>query len=153
MIYEGTFDAKGLKLAIIVGRFNSLITESLLSGAEDAIRRHGGDLDATDIVYVPGAYEIPLTAQVLAKKNTYDAIICLGAVIQGATDHYTHVASEAAKGIASVSLQENVPVIFGVLTTQTTEQALERAGLKAGNKGYEAALAAIEMASVLTTIR
>ena len=152
MIYEGTLSAKDLKLAIIVGRFNSMVTESLLSGAEDAIRRHGGDLDATDIVYVPGAYEIPLTAQVLAKKNHYDAIICLGAVIKGATDHYEHVAGEAAKGIAQVSLSENVPVIFGVLTTQTTEQALERAGLKAGNKGYEAAMAAIEMASVLSTI-
>jgi 6,7-dimethyl-8-ribityllumazine synthase len=152
MIYEGTLSAKDLKLAIIVGRFNSMVTESLLSGAEDAIRRHGGDLDATDIVYVPGAYEIPLTAQVLAKKNHYDAIICLGAVIKGATDHYEHVAGEAAKGIAHVSLNENVPVIFGVLTTQTTEQALERAGLKAGNKGYEAAMAAIEMASVLSTI-
>ncbi len=152
MIYEGTLSAKDLKLAIIVGRFNSMVTESLLSGAEDAIRRHGGDLDATDIVYVPGAYEIPLTAQVLAKKNHYDAIICLGAVIKGSTDHYEHVAGEAAKGIAHVSLSENVPVIFGVLTTQTTEQALERAGLKAGNKGYEAAMAAIEMASVLSTI-
>ncbi len=152
MIYEGTLSAKDLKLAIIVGRFNSMVTESLLSGAEDAIRRHGGDLDATDIVYVPGAYEIPLTAQVLAKKNHYDAIICLGAVIKGSTDHYEHVAGEAAKGIAQVSLSENVPVIFGVLTTQTTEQALERAGLKAGNKGYEAAMAAIEMASVLSTI-
>ena len=153
MIYEGTLSAKGLKLAVIVGRFNSMITEQLLSGAEDAIRRNGGDLDDTDIVYVPGAYEIPLTAQVLAKKNTYDAIICLGAVIKGSTDHYEHVAGEAAKGIAQVSLQENVPVIFGVLTTQTTEQALERAGLKAGNKGYEAAMAAIEMASVLNIIR
>ena len=153
MIYEGTLSAKGLKLAVIVGRFNSMVTEQLLSGAEDAIRRNGGDLDDTDIVYVPGAYEIPLTAQVLAKKNTYDAIICLGAVIKGSTDHYDHVAGEAAKGIAQVSLQENVPVIFGVLTTQTTEQALERAGLKAGNKGYEAAMAAIEMASVLNTIR
>ncbi len=153
MIYEGTLSAKGLKLAVIVGRFNSMVTEQLLSGAEDAIRRNGGDLDETDIVYVPGAYEIPLTAQVLAKKNTYDAIICLGAVIKGSTDHYDHVAGEAAKGIAQVSLQENVPVIFGVLTTQTTEQALERAGLKAGNKGYEAAMAAIEMASVLNTIR
>lgn len=153
MIYEGTLSAKGLKLAVIVGRFNSMVTEQLLSGAEDAIRRNGGDLDETDIVYVPGAYEIPLTAQVLAKKNAYDAIICLGAVIKGSTDHYDHVAGEAAKGIAQVSLQENVPVIFGVLTTQTTEQALERAGLKAGNKGYEAAMAAIEMASVLKTIR
>ncbi len=153
MIYEGTLSAKGLKLAIIVGRFNSMVTESLLGGSEDAIRRHGGDLDDTDIVYVPGAYEIPLTAQVLAQKGTYDAIICLGAVIKGSTDHYDHVASEAAKGIASVSLNENVPVIFGVLTTQTTEQALERAGLKAGNKGYEAAMAAIEMASVLQTIQ
>lgn len=153
MIYEGTLSAEGLKFAVVVGRYNSLITEQLLAGSEDAIRRHGGDLDTSDIVYVPGAFEMPLTAQVLAKKKTYDAIICLGAVIKGSTDHYDHVANEASKGIGQVSLSENVPVIFGVLTTQTTEQALERAGLKAGNKGYEAAMAAIEMASVLKTIQ
>lgn len=152
MIKEGFLDAKGLKFAIVVGRFNSMVTESLLSGAQDAIKRNGGDLENTDTIYVPGAYEMPLTSSRLAKINKYDAIICLGAVIKGSTDHYEHVAAEASKGIAQVSLNENVPVIFGVLTTQTMEQALERAGLKAGNKGYESAMAAIEMANLLKSL-
>lgn len=152
MIKEGFLDAKGLKFAIVVGRFNSMVTESLLSGAQDAIKRNGGDLENTDTIYVPGAYEMPLTSSRLAKLNKYDAIICLGAVIKGSTDHYEHVAAEASKGIAQVSLNENVPVIFGVLTTQTMEQALERAGLKAGNKGYESAMAAIEMANLLKNL-
>lgn len=152
MIKEGYLDAKGLKFAIVVGRFNSMVTESLLSGALDAIKRNGGDLENVDTIYVPGAYEMPLTASRIAKQKKYDAIICLGAVIKGSTDHYEYVAGEAAKGIAQVSLNEDVPVIFGVLTTQTMEQALERAGLKAGNKGQEAAMAAIEMANLLKTL-
>lgn len=148
-VYEGKLIAKNLKFGIIVGRFNEFIGGKLLSGAIDALKRHGVDEDDIEITWVPGAYEIPLVAKKLAKLKKYDGIICLGAVIRGATPHFEYVSSEVTKGIASVSLETEIPVIFGVLTTDTIEQAIERAGTKAGNKGYEAAVTAIEMANLL----
>jgi 6,7-dimethyl-8-ribityllumazine synthase len=143
---EAKLDATGLKFGIIVSRFNSFIAERLLDGAVDALIRHGADDAAIDVVRVPGAFEIPLTAQKLARKGGYDAIICLGAVIRGSTPHFDYVAAEVSKGIAHVSLESGVPVAFGVLTTDTIEQAVERAGTKAGNKGFDAAMTAIETA-------
>ncbi|SHG91924.1 6,7-dimethyl-8-ribityllumazine synthase [Tepidibacter thalassicus] len=148
-IYEGNLIAKGLKLGIIVGRFNEFIGSKLLSGAIDAIKRHGAEENDIEIIWVPGAFEIPLVAKKMAKSKKYDAVICLGAVIRGATLHFDYVSSEVSKGIANVSLDTEVPVIFGVLTTDTIEQAIERAGAKAGNKGYEATVTAIEMANLL----
>ncbi|SHK34271.1 6,7-dimethyl-8-ribityllumazine synthase [Tepidibacter formicigenes] len=148
-IYEGNLIAKGLKLGIIIGRFNEFIGSKLLSGAIDAIKRHGAEENDIEITWVPGAFEIPLVAKKMAKSKKYDAVICLGAVIRGATPHFDYVSSEVSKGIANVSLDTEVPVIFGVLTTDTIEQAIERAGTKAGNKGYEAAVTAIEMANLL----
>lgn len=148
-VYEGKLIAKNLKFGIIVGRFNEFIGGKLLSGAIDALKRHGVNEDDIEITWVPGAYEIPLVAKKLAKLKKYDGIICLGAVIRGATPHFEYVSSEVTKGIASVSLETEIPVIFGVLTTDTIEQAIERAGTKAGNKGYEAAVTAIEMANLL----
>lgn len=148
-VYEGKLIAKNLKFGIIVGRFNEFIGGKLLSGAIDALKRHGVNEDEIEITWVPGAYEIPLVAKKLAKLKKYDGIICLGAVIRGATPHFEYVSSEVTKGIASVSLETEIPVIFGVLTTDTIEQAIERAGTKAGNKGYEAAVTAIEMANLL----
>ncbi|MBA1334179.1 MAG: 6,7-dimethyl-8-ribityllumazine synthase [Firmicutes bacterium] len=148
-IYEGKLIAKGLKFGIVVGRFNEFISNKLLSGAIDALKRHDADEEAIEVAWVPGAFEIPLTAQRMAASGKYDAVICLGAVIRGATPHFEYVSSEVAKGIASVSLTTGLPVIFGVLTTDTIEQAIERAGTKAGNKGYEAAVTAIEMVNVL----
>ncbi|SHK18887.1 6,7-dimethyl-8-ribityllumazine synthase [Anaerobranca californiensis DSM 14826] len=148
-MYEGKLVAEGLKFAIIVGRFNEFIGSKLLSGAVDAIRRHGGMEENIEITWVPGAFEIPLVAKKLAKSGRYDAVICLGAVIRGATPHFDYVASEVSKGVASVGLETEVPTIFGVLTTDTIEQAIERAGTKAGNKGFEAAVTAIEMANLL----
>jgi 6,7-dimethyl-8-ribityllumazine synthase len=145
---EGKFDATGLKFGIIVGRFNSFIAERLLEGALDAIVRHGASDGDVDVLRVPGAFEIPLAAQKMAARGRYDAIICLGAVIRGSTPHFDYVAGEVTKGIAHVSLESGVPVIFGVLTTDTIEQAVERAGTKAGNKGFDAAVTAIEMANV-----
>ncbi len=145
---EGKLDAAGLRFGIVVGRFNSFIGERLLEGALDAIRRHGAQDDDVDVMRVPGAFEIPLAAQKMAARGTYDAVICLGAVIRGATPHFDYVAGEVSKGVAQVSLQSGVPVIFGVLTTDTIEQAVERAGTKAGNKGFEAAVTAIETANV-----
>jgi 6,7-dimethyl-8-ribityllumazine synthase len=142
--FEGKLDASGLKFGIIVGRFNSFIGERLLEGALDALKRHGASDGDIHVARVPGSYEIPLTAQKMAVTGRYDAIICLGAVIRGATPHFDYVASEVAKGIAHVSLQTGVPVAFGVLTTDTIEQAVERAGTKAGNKGFDAAMTAIE---------
>jgi 6,7-dimethyl-8-ribityllumazine synthase len=142
--FEGKLDASGLKFGIIVGRFNSFIGERLLEGALDALKRHGAADSDIHVARVPGSYEIPLTAQKMAVTGRYDAIICLGAVIRGATPHFDYVASEVAKGIAHVSLQTGVPVAFGVLTTDTIEQAVERAGTKAGNKGFDAAMTAIE---------
>ncbi|NLF39392.1 6,7-dimethyl-8-ribityllumazine synthase [bacterium] len=145
---EGMLDAKGLKLGIVASRFNEFITDKLVGGAEDCWRRHNGlDADVT-LVWVPGAWEIPAVAQRLAAKGTCDAIVCLGAVIRGSTPHFDYVAAEAAKGIAQAGMKGTAPVIFGVLTTDTIEQAVERAGTKAGNKGWQAVLAAIEMANL-----
>jgi 6,7-dimethyl-8-ribityllumazine synthase len=150
--YEGNLIAQGLKFGIIVGRFNEFIGGKLLSGALDGLKRHGVSEEDIEIVLVPGAFEIPLIAKKMAKSNKYDGVICLGAVIKGSTPHFDYVASEVSKGIASVSLETEVPVIFGVLTTDTIEQAIERAGTKAGNKGYDAAITAIEMANILKEI-
>lgn len=145
-IIEGNLDASKLKFGIIVSRFNDIISKGLLGGAEDCLKRHGAKEANIDVVWVPGAFEIPLVAKKIAKK--YDAVICLGAVIRGGTPHFEYVSSEAAKGIAKVSLDTGVPVIFGVLTTDNLEQALERAGAKPGNKGFAAALSAIELANL-----
>ena len=150
-IIEGNLLAKGKRFALVVGRFNDFISEKLVSGALDALTRSGADEDTIDIVKVPGAFEIPLAAKKLAMKD-YDAIICLGAVIRGATPHFDYVSAEVSKGIATVSLDSGVPVIFGVITTDTIEQAIERAGTKAGNKGWSAAIAAIEMANLMGAI-
>ncbi|ATW24686.1 6,7-dimethyl-8-ribityllumazine synthase [Candidatus Formimonas warabiya] len=150
-VFEGKLVAEGLKFGIVVGRFNEFITGKLLSGALDALERHGASQADIEIVWVPGAFEIPLAAKKMANKN-YDAIICLGAVIRGATPHFDYVASEVAKGVAHVGLEQERPVIFGVITADSIEQAIERAGTKAGNKGWDAALAAIEMANLLKQI-
>lgn len=147
--YEGNLVATGLKFSIIVGRFNEFIGSKLLSGAMDTLIRHGVNEEDIDLVWAPGAFEIPLVAKKVAKTKAYDGVICLGAVIRGATAHFDFVSNEVSKGISQVSLQEELPIIFGVLTTDTIEQAIERAGTKAGNKGSEAALAAIEMANLL----
>ncbi|HMN01372.1 MULTISPECIES: 6,7-dimethyl-8-ribityllumazine synthase [Geobacter] len=150
---EGKLDATGLRFGIIVSRFNSFIGERLLEGAVDALVRHGGDDGDIDVVRVPGAFEIPLTAQKLVQKGNYDAVICLGAVIRGSTPHFDYVAAEVSKGVAHVSLATGVPVVFGVLTTDTIEQAIERAGTKAGNKGFDAAVTAIETARLYRELR
>lgn len=150
--FEGKLIAQGQKFGIIVGRFNEFIGGKLLSGALDALKRHGVEEDQIEIAWVPGAFEIPLVAKKLAASGSYDGVICLGAVIRGSTPHFDYVSSEVTKGIAHVSLETGVPVIFGVLTTDTIEQAIERAGTKAGNKGYEAAVTAIEMANLLKQI-
>lgn len=149
-VYEGSLQAKGKKFGIIVARFNSFISERLLEGALDTLSRSGAAEKDIEIAKVPGAYEIPLLARKMAKSKRYDAVICLGAVIRGATAHFDYVAGEVAKGVAQVSLDSEVPVIFGVLTTDTIEQAIERAGTKAGNKGSDCASAAIEMVNLLT---
>ncbi|HFC96831.1 MAG TPA: 6,7-dimethyl-8-ribityllumazine synthase [Thermosulfurimonas dismutans] len=146
---QGRFRGEGRKFALVVGRFNSFISQELLKGAFDALFRHGVREEDVTVVWVPGSFEIPLAAKRLAASGRYDAVICLGAIIRGATPHFEYVASECAKGIAQVSLETGVPVIFGVLTTDTIEQAVERAGTKAGNKGFEAALAALEMADLM----
>ena len=150
--FEGKFAVKEVKIAIVVARFNDFITSKLLEGALDALRRHEVTEDAIDIAWVPGAFEIPLIAATLAKTNQYDAIICLGAVIRGGTTHYDYVCREVSKGIAHVSLTYDLPVMFGVLTTENIEQAIERAGSKAGNKGFDAAIGAIEMISLSQNI-
>jgi len=150
--FEGNLIVKDLKFAIIVGRFNEFIGSKLLSGAMDAFKRHGAKKENIDITWVPGAFEIPLVAKKLAKSKRYDGVICLGAVIRGATSHYDYVCNEVSKGIASVSLETEIPVLFGILTTDTIEQAIERAGTKSGNKGYDAAVSAIEMANLLKQI-
>ncbi len=150
--FEGKLIAEGLRFGIIVGRFNEFIGGKLLSGALDAISRHGGSEDDVDLVWVPGAFEIPVIAKKMAKSGKYDAIICLGAVIRGATPHFDMVAGEVTKGIALVGLETGLPVIFGVLTTDSIEQAIERAGTKSGNKGFDAAVTAIEMANLLKQI-
>jgi 6,7-dimethyl-8-ribityllumazine synthase len=149
---EGQLSAKGRRFVIVLARFNDLIGGRLLDGALDCITRHGGDPDAVTLVRVPGAFEIPLAARRIADKGGVDAIICLGAVIRGSTPHFDYVAGEVAKGVAMVMLDSRVPVSFGVLTTDTIEQAVERAGTKSGNKGWDAALSAIEMADLVTRL-
>ncbi len=147
--YEGQLIVQDQKFAIVVGRFNEFIGGKLLSGALDALKRHGAKEENVEIIWSPGAFEMPLVAKKLAKSERYDGVICLGAVIRGATPHFDYVSSEVSKGIANASLDTGVPIIFGVLTTDTIEQAIERAGTKAGNKGFDAAMTAIEMANLL----
>lgn len=151
-IFEGDFTSPAGRFAIVASRFNALVTEALLSGCRDAFARHGVAEDRLDVAWVPGSFEIPLTAKTLAESGRYAAVICLGCVIRGETDHYEHVAGQAAAGVMQAGLATGIPVIFGVLTTDTVEQALNRSGLKAGNKGSDAALAAIEMASLMPRI-
>ncbi len=152
MKIEGNLIGSGLKIAVVVGRFNEFITSKLLGGAQDALQRHGVEESDIDVIWVPGAFEIPLISKKLADTNKYDAIITLGTVIRGATTHYDYVCNEVAKGVASISLQTGIPVIFGVLTTENIEQAIERAGTKSGNKGWDAGISAIEMANLLREI-
>ena len=146
---EGKLDAKGLKFGIVIARFNEFISGKLLTGCLDGLKRHGVEDKDLDVVWSPGAFEIPLLAKKMATGKKYDAVICLGAVIRGSTPHFDYVASEVSKGVAHVGLESGVPVIFGVLTTDNLEQAIERAGTKGGNKGFDAALAAIEMANLM----
>ncbi|MEK6672891.1 MAG: 6,7-dimethyl-8-ribityllumazine synthase [Nitrospirota bacterium] len=148
-VIEGDLQAKGLKFGIVVSRFNDFITNKLLEGALDALIRHGADEKNIDIVKVPGSFEIPLIAKKMAGKGAYDALICLGTVIRGATPHFDYVAAEVSKGIAAASMDSGLPIAFGVITSDTIEQAVERAGTKSGNKGWDAAMAAIEMAQVI----
>jgi 6,7-dimethyl-8-ribityllumazine synthase len=148
-VYEGTLVATGLRFGIVVSRFNEFITSKLLEGALDALRRHGANENNIEVAWVPGAFEIPLVADRMAASGKYDAVIALGCVIRGATRHYDYVCNEVSKGVAAASLRHQLPVMFGVLTTDTIEQAVERAGTKAGNKGWEAAVGAIEMASLM----
>jgi len=150
---DGALSAAGKTFGVVAARFNDFIVKALLDGALDAVRRHGGDAGSVDVVWVPGSYEIPIAAQEMAKTGRYDAVICLGAVIRGSTAHFDYVAGGASGGISSVALQTGVPTIFGVITTETIEQAIERAGTKMGNKGFEAAVSAIEMADLLPRIR
>jgi 6,7-dimethyl-8-ribityllumazine synthase len=152
--FDSELSAAGLRFAIVVSRFNSFVTDPLLAGALDALKQHGADLKYVDVVRVPGAWELPITAHALAARNNKpDAIVCLGAVIRGDTPHFDYVAGEAARGIAAASAATGVPMAFGVLTTNTMEQATDRAGGKSGNKGFDAAMTAIEMANLLRTLR
>lgn len=151
-VLEGNLIAKGIKVGIVVGRFNEFIGSKLLSGALDTLRRHGAEEEDISVAWVPGAFEIPMAAKKMAKSGNYDAVICLGAVIRGATAHFEYVSAEVSKGIAAVGLDSEIPVIFGVLTVDSIEQAIERAGTKAGNKGSEAAASAIEMVNLLKEI-
>jgi 6,7-dimethyl-8-ribityllumazine synthase len=150
---EGALSAAGKTFGVVASRFNDFIVKALLEGALDAVRRHGGDVASVDVVWVPGSYEIPIAAAEMAKTGRYDAVICLGAVIRGSTAHFDYVAGGAANGISAVALQTGVPTIFGVITTETIEQAIERAGTKMGNKGFEAAVSAFEMADLLSRIK
>ncbi len=151
-IIEGHLTAQGLKFGIVVARFNEFITSKLLGGALDTLHRHGADDDQVDVAWVPGAYEIPLIAKKMADSGKYDAVICLGTVIRGSTSHYDYVCNEVSKGVAQVGMSTGVPTIFGVVTTENIEQAIERAGTKAGNKGADGAMAAMEMANLLKNI-
>lgn len=151
-IIEGRLTGEGRRFALVVSRFNDFISDKLLSGAMDALLRSGVKDEDIDIIKVPGSFEIPLIAKKMAAKKSHDAVICLGAVIRGATPHFDYVSAEVAKGIASVGLETEVPVIFGIITTDTIEQAIERAGTKAGNKGWNAAISALEMASLITNL-
>ena len=148
-IIEGELQAKGLKFGIVISRFNEFITSKLLDGAKDALLRHGAKEDDIDIVKVPGSFEIPMLAKKMAAKGIYNAVICLGTVIRGATPHFDYIAAEVSKGVATASMDTGIPVAFGVLTCETIEQAVERAGTKSGNKGWDAAITAIEMAQLL----
>ena len=152
-VYEGMLQGKGLKLAIVIARFNEFITGKLLDGAQDAMKRHGVNEANIDIAWAPGSFEIPLVAKKLAETKKYDAIICLGAVIRGATPHFEYVANEVSKGIAKVGLDAGIPVAYGIITADNLEQAIERAGTKAGNRGFDAAVNAIEMANLLKGIK
>ena len=147
--YEGKLVNDGIKIGIVAARFNEFITSKLLAGALDGLKRHDVESDAVEIAWVPGAFEIPLIASKMAESKRYDAIICLGTIIRGGTDHYDYVCNEVTKGVAAVSLSFGIPVLFGILTTENIEQAIERAGTKAGNKGYECALSALEMVNVI----
>ena len=149
---EGNLVSKNIRVGIVAARFNEFITSKLLGGARDGLLRHDVQDEDIDVAWVPGAFEIPLIASKMAKSGKYDAVICLGAVIRGATSHYDYVCNEVSKGIATVSLESGIPVLFGVLTTENIEQAIERAGTKAGNKGYDCALSAIEMVNLIRTI-
>ena len=151
-IYEGHLQAEGLRMAIVVARFNEFISSKLLEGALDALIRHGADEKDIEVAKVPGAFEIPLVARRMAQSGRYDAVICLGCIIRGFTPHFDYIAAEASKGIAQVGMQADCPVTFGVLTTENIEQAIERAGTKAGNKGWDAALAAVEMVNLLKAL-
>ncbi len=151
-VYEGKISGEGKKFAVIVGRFNDFISDRLLGGTLDALTRHGANDADIDIVKVPGSFEIPLMAKKMAQKKKYDAIICLGAVIRGSTPHFKYVSAEVSKGVAQVGLESEIPVIFGVITTDTLEQAIERAGSKSGNKGWSAAVAAMEMANLMESV-
>lgn len=150
--FEGKLVSKGVKIGIVAARFNEFITAKLLSGAMDGLLRHDVKEEDVDLAWVPGAFEIPLIASKMAKSGRYDAVICLGAVIRGSTTHYDYVCNEVSKGIAHISLETGVPVMFGILTTENIEQAIERAGTKAGNKGYDCALSAIEMVNLMKEI-
>lgn len=152
-IYEGQLNAQGKKFAIVVSRFNELVSKQLLSGALDCLKRHGAAEDAVDVAWVPGSFEIPATASRLAGAKKYDGLICIGALIRGHTPHFDYIASETTKGIAQVATQHSLPVGYGVITADTLEQALERAGTKAGNKGWDAALSAIEMVSLFEQLK
>ena len=147
-IISGLYNENKIHVGIVASRFNEIIVNKLIGGAEDALSRHGVDTDTVELAWVPGAFEIPLTAKKMAESGRFDAIICLGAVIRGETDHYEHVANEVTKGVAQASLASGIPILYGVLTTDTIEQALNRAGLKSGNKGFECAMDALEMASL-----
>ena len=151
-VYEGKLVSHGIKVGIVVARFNEFIVSKLLGGAIDGLKRHDVQEEDIDIAWVPGAFEIPLIASKMAKSGNYDAVICLGAVIRGSASHYDYVCSEVSKGVANVSLNSDIPVMFGVLTTENIEQAIERAGTKAGNKGYDCALSAIEMVNLIREI-
>jgi 6,7-dimethyl-8-ribityllumazine synthase len=151
--FEGELKADGLRFAILVSRFNNFITDRLLAGAMDAIVRCGGKAEDVDVVRIPGAWEFPITIKAVAARGKYDAILCLGAVIRGDTPHFDYVAGEAAKGIAAASVETGIPIAFGVLTTNTVEQAVDRAGAKSGNKGFDAAMTGIEMANLLRRLR
>lgn len=150
--FEGDLSAQGLRFAIVVSRFNELLSRQLLEGAQDALRRHGSG-DAVDVAWTPGSFEIPIIAQELAESGRYDAVICLGVVIRGATPHFDYICAEAAKGIAAAALSTRLPVAFGVVTADTIDQAVERCGTKGGNKGWQAAMSAIEMANLMKTLR
>lgn len=153
VVYEGKLISEGFKYGVVVGRFNEFISSRLLGGALDAFKRHGAKDDEVEVAWVPGAFEIPLIAQKMAESGKYDAVITLGAVIRGSTPHFDYVCSEVSKGVAAISLKTGVPTIFGVLTTDSIEQAVERAGTKAGNKGWDAAVTAIEMANLTQALK